>query len=119
MEKWTSVDGNGGASPDDTPLDELSFIYFIRTLKLTPGANFEFDRHFDPARNPVVIRVIRAETIPTGMGELKTMLVEMHVEHRGLSGPGRLGSEVVTPEDSSLICSPDDFVLPEPHAFTL
>jgi hypothetical protein len=79
QKKWTSMDGNGGISPDDMPLDELSFIYFIRTLALTSGTTYEFDRHFDAARNPVVVHVIRRETIPTGMGELKTVLVEMRV----------------------------------------
>jgi len=48
-------------------------------LPLTPGASYQFDRHFDAARNPVVINVIRRETIPTPMGELKTVLVEMRV----------------------------------------
>ncbi len=76
---WKSVDGQGGNSPDDLPLDELSFIYFIRTLPLTPGATYQFDRHFDAARNPVVISIIRREVIPTPMGELKTVLVEMRV----------------------------------------
>ncbi len=76
---WKSVDGQGGSSPDALPLDELSFIYFIRTLPLTTGATYQFDRHFDAARNPVVISVIRREVIPTPMGELKTVLVEMRV----------------------------------------
>lgn len=76
---WKSVDGQGGNSPDDLPLDELSFIYFIRTLPLSPGATYQFDRHFDAARNPVVISVIRREVIPTPMGELRTVLVEMRV----------------------------------------
>ena len=76
---WKSVDGQGGNSPDALPLDELSFIYFIRTLPLTPGATYQFDRHFDAARNPVVISIIRREVIPTPMGELKTVLVEMRV----------------------------------------
>ena len=79
QKKWTSADGNGGTSPDDSPLDELSFIYFIRTLELTPGATYQFDRHFDAARNPVVIKVVRVEVIPTALGELKTIAVEMHV----------------------------------------
>jgi uncharacterized protein DUF3108 len=79
QKKWTSADGNGGMSPDDAPLDELSFIYFIRTLPLTPGATYRFDRHFDAARNPVVIRVVRPEVISTPLGEIKTILVEMRV----------------------------------------
>lgn len=76
---WKSVDGQGGNSPDALPLDELSFIYFIRTLPLTSGASYQFDRYFDAARNPVVINVIRREVIPTPLGELKTVLVEMRV----------------------------------------
>ena len=77
--KWKSADGKMGDSPGDLPLDELSFMYFIRTLPLTPGATLRFDRHFDAARNPVVISVIRLETIPTPMGELRTIRVEMRV----------------------------------------
>lgn len=77
--KWKSADGKTGDSPGDLPLDELSFIYFIRTLPLTPGATQRFDRHFDATRNPVVISVVRLETIPTPMGELRTILVEMRV----------------------------------------
>ena len=77
--KWTAINGKGGASLGNMPLDELSFIYFIRTLPLTPGTTHRFDRHFDAARNPVVITVVRPEVIPTPLGELKTVLVEMRV----------------------------------------
>src|SRR5688500_16273036 len=77
--KWTAIDGKGGASLGNMPLDELSFIYFIRTLPLTPGTTHRFDRHFDAARNPVVITVVRPEVIPTPLGELRTVLVEMRV----------------------------------------
>jgi len=45
--KWKSVKGETGQSPSNTPLDELSFMYFIRTLPLTSGATYRFDRHFD------------------------------------------------------------------------
>jgi hypothetical protein len=76
---WTAADGKTGTSLDGQPLDELSFIYFIRTLPMTPGAKYRFDRHFDSARNPVSISVIRREVIPTPMGELKVFLVEMRV----------------------------------------
>ncbi len=39
----------------DQPLDELSFIYFIRALDLQPGDSITINRHFDPRRNPVRI----------------------------------------------------------------
>lgn len=76
---WRSADGKSGVSPEGAPLDELSFIYFIRTLPMVPGPARRYDRHFDAARNPVTIQVMRPEVIPTPMGELKTLLVEMRV----------------------------------------
>jgi hypothetical protein len=79
QKSWRAVDGTSGISPEAAPLDELSFIYFIRTLPMVPGAARRFDRHFDAARDPVIIQVIRPEVIPTPMGEIRTMLVEMRV----------------------------------------
>lgn len=69
--------GKPAKAPSSTPLDELSFMYFIRTLPMTPGATYRFDRHFDPSRNPITVSVIRREVIPTPMGELRVLLVEM------------------------------------------
>jgi hypothetical protein len=77
--EWQSAGGPMSDSPTNTPLDELSFMYFIRTLPMTPGSTYSFDRHFDQARNPVTVSVIRREIIPTPMGELRVILVEMRV----------------------------------------
>ena len=46
---------------------------------MVPTDGSGFDRHFDLARNPVTVSVIRREVIPTPMGELRVMLVEMRV----------------------------------------
>lgn len=77
--KWKAQDGTTGDSPSGSSLDELSFIFFIRTLPLTGGSSFRFDRHFDVARNPVIVNVIRREITATPIGELHTVLVEMRV----------------------------------------
>jgi hypothetical protein len=79
LKEWKSANGETGQSLSNTPLDELSFMYFIRTLPMTPGATYRFDRHFDSARNPTTVSVIRREMIPTPMGELRVILVEMRV----------------------------------------
>jgi Protein of unknown function (DUF3108) len=79
QKEWKSAKGETGQSLSNTPLDELSFMYFIRTLPMTPGATYRFDRHFDSARNPTTVTVIRREMIPTPMGELRVILVEMRV----------------------------------------
>jgi hypothetical protein len=89
QKEWKSAKGEIGQSSTNTPLDELSFMYFIRTLPMTPGATYRFDRHFDTARNPVTVSVIRREVIPTPMGELRVFLVEMRVrDPRHYKGEG-------------------------------
>ncbi len=87
--QWKSAKGGIGQSPSSTPLDELSFMYFIRTLPMTPGATYRFDRHFDSTRNPITVTVIRRDMIPTPMGELRVILVEMRVrDPRHYKGEG-------------------------------
>jgi len=89
QKEWKSAKGEISQSPSSEPLDELSFMYFIRTLAMTPGATYRFDRHFDSARNPVTVNVIRREVIPTPMGELAVFLVEMRVrDPRHYKGEG-------------------------------
>jgi len=77
--RWQGEDGAGGESPTDLPLDELSFMYFIRTLALPADTTYRFERHFDAARNPTTVRVVRRESVTTEAGEFQTVLVEMRV----------------------------------------
>ena len=87
--RWTANSGESGVSPTDTPLDELSFMYFIRTLPLEDKATYRFTRHFDPARSPTSVTVVRRETIATGAGKFQTILVEMRVKDpRRYNGEG-------------------------------
>jgi hypothetical protein len=87
--RWTGADGASGISPTNEPLDELSFMYFIRTLPLTDGAIYRFERHFDAARSPTSVSVIRRETITTPAGRFQTVLVEMRVrDARRYKGEG-------------------------------
>jgi hypothetical protein len=61
------------------PLDELSFIYFLRTIPLDRDTTFRFDRHFDADRNPTMVYVKGEELIETPVGIFRTRVVEMHV----------------------------------------
>src|SRR5688500_11580297 len=60
--RWESGSGSY-ASETEHPLDELSFLYYLRTLPLEDGAVYTVKRHFDPARNPVTITVLRRERL--------------------------------------------------------
>ena len=78
--RWSAADGTTGTSLTDAPLDELSFIYFLRTVPLAADSVYRFDRHFDAARNPTVVRVVRREQLTIGAGTFATVLVEMRVK---------------------------------------
>jgi len=87
--RWTAADGASGVSPTSDPLDELSFMYFIRTLPLTPDSTYRLNRHFDPARSPTTVKVLRREIITTPAGRFQTILVEMRVrDSRRYRGEG-------------------------------
>jgi Protein of unknown function (DUF3108) len=77
--RWEAEDGRVGESPTDAPLDELSFMYFVRTLPLTDDSTHRFNRHFELDRNPASVRVLRRERVTTAAGEFRTILVEMRV----------------------------------------
>jgi hypothetical protein len=78
--RWATDAGRSGSSPTDAPLDELAFIYFVRTMPLAPDSAYRVDRHYDLARNPVEVRVLGYETVRTGAGEFATIAVEMRVK---------------------------------------
>ncbi len=78
--RWVTADGIVGRSDSELPLDELSFIYFIRTLDLVPGETYSFDRHFDTSRNPIKVRVLGNERITVGAGEFGALVLEMTVQ---------------------------------------
>jgi hypothetical protein len=81
--RWESGNGAAGETPSDAPLDELSFIYFLRTVPLADDATYRFDRHFDASRNPTTVRVLGRESVTTGAGTFATVAVEMRVMDAG------------------------------------
>ena len=89
--RWEGGDGTGGYSPTDAPLDELSFMYHIRTLALVADTTYTFSRHFDAARSPTSLRIVRRERVSTGAGDFATVLVELRVKDpRRYKGSGTI-----------------------------
>jgi hypothetical protein len=88
--QWEDERGRHGESPTTAPLDELSFIYFLRTLPLTSDTVDRVVRHYDRDRNPVAVRVMGRDTIRTKAGTFSTIVVEMRVKD-----PRRYGGEGV------------------------
>ena len=66
------------------PLDDGSFIYFLRTIPLNVGETYSFERYFRPDRNPVTIRVLRRERIRVPGGEFDAVVIQPVIKSRGL-----------------------------------
>ena len=66
------------------PLDDGSFLYFVRTLPLEVGQEYSFDRYFRPDRNPVRIQVLRKERIRVPAGEFDTIVLRPIIKSRGV-----------------------------------
>jgi len=88
--RWEDRRGHSGESPTSTPLDELSFIYYLRTLPLDADTTSSVVKHYDAARNPIAVRVVRRDTVRTTAGTFPTIVVEMRVKD-----PRRYGGEGV------------------------
>jgi hypothetical protein len=77
--RWSSSDGSSGDAMTNAPLDELSFIYLLRTVPLEIDSTYRFNRHFDAARNPTTVTVLGRERLTVGAGTFDALLVEMRV----------------------------------------
>lgn len=66
------------------PLDDVSIIYFVRTLPLADGDRYELQRYFQPEGNPVVIKVIRREQVTVPAGTFPAILIEPEITTSGI-----------------------------------
>lgn len=75
-ERGVYTDIGKAASPSPKgPLDDVSFLYFIRSTPLVVGQTMTFTNHFRPESNPVTLRVLRRERIKTPIGEFPAIVV--------------------------------------------
>ena len=68
----------------DQPLDDGSFLYFIRTVPLRVGESLEFNRYFRPDRNPVRIRVVRRERVTVPAGTFEAFVIRPTIKAKGI-----------------------------------
>jgi hypothetical protein len=66
------------------PLDDGSFLYFVRTLPLKVGETYTFDRYFNPKSNPVTIKVLRRERISVPAGKFDAIVVQPIIKTAGI-----------------------------------
>jgi hypothetical protein len=57
------------------PLDDASILYFVRTAPLVVGQTYKLERHFKPEINPIVINVLKRESVDLPDGTSADCLV--------------------------------------------
>ena len=68
------------------PLDEGSFVYFMRSVPLEVGKTYEFNRYYNAERNPVIIKVDRIERVKVPAGEFEALVLKPTIKSKGLFG---------------------------------
>jgi hypothetical protein len=74
--------------PTDRPLDDVAFLYYARTLPLKVGDTYTIPRYFKEDGNPVVLKVLRKETVTVPAGTFETIVVQPIIQTDGLFGQG-------------------------------
>lgn len=84
-------------------LDEISYLFLIRTLPLEVGRTYSFDDYFEEDGNPVVIRVLRRERVRVRAGTFETVVVRPIIRTAGIFGEAGAGELYITDDERRLI----------------
>ena len=88
----------------ERPLDDGSFLYFLRTVPLELGATYEFPRYFIPDRNPVRLDVVARDTIDVPAGRFDALVIRPVIKAKGVfSKDGRAQIWISNDDDHVLL----------------
>lgn len=87
----------------DLPLDDISFVYYARTLPLEVGDIYTLHRYFLMDRNPVILEVLRREEITVPAGTFQTIVVRPTIKTSGLFGEGGEAEVYFTDDDRRIM----------------
>jgi hypothetical protein len=68
----------------ENPLDDGSFLYFLRTIPLEVGKEYTFERYFRLDRNPVRIKVLRLDRVTVPAGTFDAVVVQPIIKTKGI-----------------------------------
>lgn len=66
------------------PIDESSFIYYMRSLPMEVGKTYTVDRYYRAAVNPITVTVLRRERIKVPAGEFDAFVLKPVIKSNGL-----------------------------------
>lgn len=98
---WEETEsGDMGRLATALPLDDISFLYFVRTLPLEIGQTYTLPRYFKKEGNPVVIKVEGKRVIEVPAGTFNTIVVRPIIKTRGLFSEGGEAELYLTDDDN-------------------
>jgi hypothetical protein len=102
--RWRRLDANeSGELPTDQPLDDVSFLFYVRTLPLEVGKTYTLNRYFNPDGNPVTVKVLRKQQITVPAGTFNTIVVQPIIKSKGLFSEGGRAEVYFTDDDRRII----------------
>lgn len=87
-DEWVPHEEEADVPIPEGALDDVSFVYFARLSGLEVGERYEYNRYFKETGNPVVLEVLRRETIRVPAGTYETIVVRPTIETSGLFSEG-------------------------------
>lgn len=98
---WEETEsGDMGRLATALPLDDISFLYFVRTLPLEIGQTYTLPRYFKKEGNPVVIKVEGKRVVEVPAGTFNTIVVRPIIKTRGLFSEGGEAELYLTDDDN-------------------
>jgi hypothetical protein len=98
-----SVPADSGSLTNARPLDDISFLYHVRTLPLTMNMEYEEPRYYKAEGNPVIVRVLRRERVRVPAGEFDAIVVRPIIRTSSLFGDRGQGEVWISNDERRLI----------------
>ena len=84
-------------------LDDASFVYFVRSVELLVGAEYEWNNYYRFDRNPVIVQVLRREKVKTPAGEFETIVVRPIIKSKGIFSEGGEAEVFITDDEHRML----------------
>lgn len=87
--RWERQDNDEfGTLGSALPLDDVGFLYFVRTLPLDIGKTYTFNRYFKQTGNPVILDVTGTDRREVPAGTFNTIVVRPTIRTSGIFDEG-------------------------------
>jgi len=96
-------EGKGEFPTVANPLDEGAFLFFVRNQPLEVGQRYDYNRYFQPDRNPVTLNVARREKVNVPAGTFESIVIKPIIKAKGVFSQNGRAEIWLTDDDRRLM----------------